>query len=71
MLDERWLTTVDFEEAIKRIIDRHVASGVAGSAEVTIHPVRCSMHIAHEVYRKHNGGLKRTTCPVSLFFSLL
>ena len=71
MLDERWLTTVDFEEAIERIIDRHVSSGVAGSAEVTIHPVRCSMHIAHEVYRKHNGGLKRTTCPVSLFLSLL
>jgi len=33
MLDERWLTTVDFEEATGRITDRHVASGVAGSME--------------------------------------
>jgi len=37
MLDERWLTTVDFEKATERIIDRHVTSGVAGSTEVTIH----------------------------------
>jgi len=33
MLDERWLTTVDFEKATERIIDRHVTSGVAGSIE--------------------------------------
>jgi len=33
MLDERWLATVDFEEATERIIDRHVASGVARSIE--------------------------------------
>ncbi|KAF9786868.1 P-loop containing nucleoside triphosphate hydrolase protein [Thelephora terrestris] len=33
MLDERWLTAVDFEKATERIIDRHVASGVAGSIE--------------------------------------
>jgi len=33
MLDERWLAAVDFEEATERIIDRHVASGVAGSVE--------------------------------------
>ena len=36
MLDERWLTTVDFEEATRRIIDRHVTSGVAGSIEVAL-----------------------------------
>jgi pantothenate kinase len=36
MLDERWLTTVDFEEATERIIDRHVTSGVAGSIEVPL-----------------------------------
>ena len=35
MLDERWLTTVDFEKATERIIDRHVASGIAGSIEVS------------------------------------
>ena len=34
MLDERWLTTVDFDEATERIIDRHVTSGVARSIEV-------------------------------------
>lgn len=34
MLDERWLTTVGFEKATERIIDRHVASGVARSIEV-------------------------------------
>lgn len=34
MLDERWLMTVDFEEATERIIERHVISGVAGSTEV-------------------------------------
>jgi pantothenate kinase len=33
LLDERWLTTVDFEEATERIIIRHVASGVAGSIQ--------------------------------------
>lgn len=33
MLDERWLATIDFERATGRIIDRHVASGVAGSIE--------------------------------------
>ncbi|KAF9654232.1 P-loop containing nucleoside triphosphate hydrolase protein [Thelephora ganbajun] len=33
ILDERWLTTVDFEKATERIIDRHVTSGVAGSIE--------------------------------------
>ena len=36
LLDERWLTTLDFGEATKRIIVRHVASGVAGSTQVTI-----------------------------------
>ena len=35
MLNERWLITVEFEEAMERIIDRHVSSGVAGSVEVT------------------------------------
>lgn len=34
MLDERWLAAVDFEKATERIIDRHVASGVAVSIEV-------------------------------------
>lgn len=33
MLDERWLTTVDFEEATERIIARHLASGVASSVQ--------------------------------------
>ena len=33
-LDERWLTTVDFEKATERITSRHVASGVAKSIEV-------------------------------------
>ena len=37
MLDERWLATVDFEKATERIIDRHVASGVAGSIQVIFH----------------------------------
>jgi len=37
MLDERWLTTVDFEKATERIIDRHVTSGVAESMKVTLH----------------------------------
>jgi len=36
MLDERWLMAVDFETATERIIDRHVASGVAGSIEVIL-----------------------------------
>ena len=35
LLDERWLTTVDFEEATERITVRHVASGIAGSIQVT------------------------------------
>ena len=39
MLDERWLVAVDFEKATERIVDRHVASGVAGSVEV---PFFCS-----------------------------
>ena len=34
ILDERWLTIVDFEKAMERIITRHVASGVAGSIQV-------------------------------------
>ena len=64
MLDERWLATVDFEKATERIIDRHVASGVAGSIEV-ISCSLCSVCVAHNGYRKHNGGQGRTTCPVS------
>jgi pantothenate kinase len=36
LLDERWLTAVNFEKATERIVDRHVASGVAGSIEVTV-----------------------------------
>jgi len=64
MLDERWLTTVGFEKAVERIIDRHVVSGVAGSMEV-VSCYLCSVCIAHKGYRKHNGGQGRTTCPVS------
>ena len=69
MLDERWLTTVEFENATERIIDRHVTSGVARSIEV-MHP-----HSARYTYRsrracrKPNKGQGRTICPVSLCFS--
>ena len=43
LLDERWLTTVDFDEATERIIDRHVASGVAGSIEVNGCSALCAL----------------------------
>lgn len=43
MLDERWLMTVDFEKATERIIERHVASGVAGSTEVRF--LRAVIHV--------------------------
>lgn len=36
MLDERWLATVDFEKATERIVDRHLASGIAGTIEVVV-----------------------------------
>ena len=64
MLDERWLTTVDFDEATERIIDRHVTSGVARSIEVGPHTVvpRALLTRGH---RKPNGGQGRTICPVS------
>ena len=65
MLDERWLTTVDFEKATERIIDRHVTSGVAGSIEVTRYGFALCICIANEGYRKHNGEQGRTICPVS------
>ena len=67
MLDERWLATVEFEEATGRITDRHVTSGVAGSIEVGPHtqPWFSSAYVAHEGHRKRNGGQGRTTCPVS------
>ena len=65
MLDERWHVAVDFDKATERIIGRHVTSGVSGSIEV----VPCWWHyptcIAHDGYRKPNGGQGRTTCPVS------
>ena len=46
MLDERWLVTIDFERATGRIINRHVASGVAESIEVPPHS-KCVHRIYH------------------------
>ena len=68
MLDERWLATVDFEEATERIIDRHVASGVAKSIEVGILLMAflCVWLMKGTHCRKHDGGQGRTTCLVSL-----
>lgn len=65
MLDERWLATVDFEKATERIVDRHVASGVAGSIEVFLPVKQWSVCVAHGWHRKHSGGQERMTCPVS------
>ena len=68
MLDERWLITVDVKEATKRIIDRHLASGVAESIEVGCPFLpQCSLRIAHEWYRKQNGRQRKTTCKVSTY----
>lgn len=64
MLDERWLTTVGFEKATERIIDRHVTSGVAGSIEV-VSCCFCFIYVTHKGSRKRDGGQRRTTCPVS------
>jgi pantothenate kinase len=47
-LDERWLTTVDFEKATERITSRHVASGVAKSIDVGSSQLPRSICVAHE-----------------------
>lgn len=64
ILDERWLATVDFEEATGRIVDRHIISGVAGSIEVGLLVVILRALLTRGL-RKRNGGRGRTTCPVS------
>ena len=59
MLDERWLATVDFEKATERIIDRHVASGVASSIEVIFSLQLRSACIDHEAGSTMEGKGER------------
>lgn len=61
ILDERWLTTVEFDKATERIIDRHITSGVAGSIEVTLgnSPLQahCSQNVQEAQWRARENDM--------------
>lgn len=53
MLDERWFIEIDFEEATRRLVKRHVLTGVAKDLE-------------EAVWRSETNDMPSTSCPKSI-----